>query len=80
MSERIGNWHAALANNLPDEMDALRVEIVELDRKKADRLALLADYEEFLAIAHRRVASPGVLQTQLMTPEGRFLSGSEVAA
>lgn len=61
MSERIGNWHAALANNLPDEMDLLRAEIVELDRKKADKLALLADYDELLVIARRRM--PGAIQT-----------------
>ena len=78
MSERIGNWHAALANNLPDEMDTLRAEIIELDKRKADKLALLADYEELLAIALRRVSSPVALAPTM--PEARFLSGSECAA
>lgn len=65
MSERIGNWHAALANNLPDEMDVLRAEVAELDRKKADKLALLADYEELLAIACRRVPVPVTIAQSL---------------
>lgn len=54
----VGNWHAALANNLPDEIDALRAEVAELDRKKADRLDLIRDYDEMLVIARRRVAAP----------------------
>lgn len=78
MSERIGNWHAALANNLPDEMDTLRAEVLDLDKKKADKLALLADYEELLAIARRRIPIPMTIASTL--PEPRFLSGSECAA
>ena len=58
MSERIGNWIAALANNLPDEMEALREEIAELDRRKAENLVLLSDYQEIYSIATRRMAAP----------------------
>ena len=54
----VGNWHAALANNLPDEIEALHAEVAELDRKKADRLDLIRDYDEMLVIARRRVAAP----------------------
>lgn len=54
----VGNWHAALANNLPDEIDALRAEVAELDRKKADRLDLIRDYDEMLVIARRRTVGP----------------------
>lgn len=78
MSERIGNWHAALANNLPDEMDTLRAEILDLDKRKADKLALLADYEEMLTIALRRVTQPVALAPSM--PSAPFLSGSECAA
>ena len=55
MSERIGNWLAALANNLPAEMDTLREEIGALDRKKAEKLTLLTDYQELYTIATRRI-------------------------
>lgn len=60
----VGNWHAALANNLPDEIDALRAEVAELDRKKADRLDLIRDYDEMLVIARRRMAASTVPQIQ----------------
>ena len=82
MSERsrISNWHRAIAENVPSEIESLLAEVAEFDRQKADRLALIQDYQEMLVIAHRRVASPGVLQPQLITPEPRFLSGSECAA
>jgi hypothetical protein len=76
----IGNWHAALANNLPDEMDELRAEVADLDRKKADKLSLLADYEELLAIARRRVAVTPAVASNGHLPEARYLSGSECAA
>lgn len=58
----VGNWLAALANNLPAEMDTLREEIGALDRKKAEKLTLLTDYQELYTIATRRL--PTTQQTK----------------
>lgn len=56
MSEaRITNWHLALADHLPDQLAALHTEIEDLDRAKAEKLALIADYTELLSIARRRI-------------------------
>jgi hypothetical protein len=70
MSEaRITNWSLALADHLPQLLAELNADVEELDRAKADKLALIADYTELLSIARRRVATPSVLQ--LVDPQLR---------
>lgn len=71
MSEaRITNWHLALSDHLPEQITALHAEVEDLDRAKADKLALIADYSELLSIARRRIPVPSVLQ--LVDPQQRI--------
>ena len=55
MSEsRISNWCLAISEHIPGEIDELHAEVAELDRRKAEKLALIADYTELLTVARRR--------------------------
>ena len=69
MSERITNWSLALRDHLPELIVELRAEVEDLERQKADRLALIADYTELLTIARRRTP---VAPLQLVDPQERI--------
>ena len=59
MSEaRIQNWHRAIAENVPDEIDRLQEEVAALDERRADCVALIHDLTDMLSIARRRVPLP----------------------
>ena len=62
MSERITNWSLALRDHLPSQLEELHAEVESLDREKAEKLALIAEYTDLLTVARRRVVSPQVLQ------------------
>lgn len=62
MSERITNWSLALRDHLPDQLEELHAEVQELDRVKAEKLALIAEYTDLLSVARRRVPAPATLQ------------------
>ena len=59
MSEgRVENWLLALRDHLPEQIEELRAEVEDLERQKADRMALIHDYTDLLSIARRRQPLP----------------------
>lgn len=71
MSEaRIQNWHRAICDHVPQDIEELRAEIAAIDTRRAECVALINDLEDFLAIARRRLPEPSRERLTLVAEVG----------